>query len=372
MKPLQLDGSSGGGQMLRTALSLAENDAAVYDARAADATLARLRALGQDVRPGTDAQTAARQVQALAWTQAPWGVRVELVLGLAAAAIALALLVGSNDANLTLFWQPYRIDLSLNLVLLLLLAAFVAVHVALRALAALFEMPRQARRWRAQQKERATHAALLEPKSLEELFDTLAGDNSADVGGRLAQATTRLFGVSDLDLATRLFDAAGDEETWDTESLSHHRSYPEERLLAHERLTAEEDARRQFLEKVATWKQEGYAVDFVVSKEGEEQRIRELLDEHTALRKIKPRYLRGTLNEGFRLTSRDGATKGRVVVSETEIFGRQRAIRRCGGQPIAGEAIVIGEAGEFRAGGIFLPAGDLVVSGSPGFAGVAD
>ncbi len=186
----------------------------------------------------------------------------------------------------------------------------------------------------------ATHAALLEPKSLEELFDTLAGDNSADVGGRLAQATTRLFGVSDLDLATRLFDAAGDEETWDTESLSHHRSYPEERLLAHERLTAEEDARRQFLEKVATWKQEGYAVDFVVSKEGEEQRIRELLDEHTALKKIKPRYLRGTLNEGFRLTSRDGATKGRVVVSETEIFGRQRARRTIARRAVAATSAV--------------------------------
>jgi len=186
----------------------------------------------------------------------------------------------------------------------------------------------------------ATHAALLEPKALEELFDTLAGDNSADVASRLTHATARLFGVSDLDLATRLFDSAGDEETWDTESLSHHRSYPEERLLAHERLTAEEDARRQFLEKVAAWKQEGYAIDFVVSKEGEEQRIRELLDEHSALKKIKPRYLRGTLNEGFRLTSRDGATKGRVVVSETEIFGRQRARRTIAKRAVAAASAV--------------------------------
>lgn len=173
----------------------------------------------------------------------------------------------------------------------------------------------------------AAHAALLEPKALEELFDTLAGDNSTAFGDRLAHAATQLFGVGDLDLATRLFDDAGDGETWDTESLSHHRNYPEKRLLAHERLTAEEDARRQFLEQVAGWKQTGYAVDFVVSKEGEEQRIRELLDEHTALKKIKPRYLRGTLNEGFRLTLRHGPTTGRIVVSETEIFGRQRARR---------------------------------------------
>ena len=49
-----------------------------------------------------------------------------------------------------------------SLVLLALVATFSAVHLALRALAALLEMPRQARHWRAQQKERATHAALLE------------------------------------------------------------------------------------------------------------------------------------------------------------------------------------------------------------------
>ena len=39
---------------------------------------------------------------------------------------------------------------------------FVTVHVALRALSALFELPHQARRWRLQQKERAMHAALLD------------------------------------------------------------------------------------------------------------------------------------------------------------------------------------------------------------------
>ena len=48
------------------------------------------------------------------------------------------------------------------LVLLLLLAGFVFVHAALRALAALFDLPEQARRWRTQQKERAMHAALLD------------------------------------------------------------------------------------------------------------------------------------------------------------------------------------------------------------------
>jgi HemY protein len=84
------------------------------------------------------------------------------LLALFAVAVALALFAGNNQGTVTLFWPPYRIDLSLNLVVLVLVATFMAIHVALRALAALFELPRQARRWRAQQKERATHAALLD------------------------------------------------------------------------------------------------------------------------------------------------------------------------------------------------------------------
>ena len=47
-------------------------------------------------------------------------------------------------------------------VLITLTAAFVVLHLALRALAALFEMPLQARRWRALQRERATYAALID------------------------------------------------------------------------------------------------------------------------------------------------------------------------------------------------------------------
>lgn len=84
------------------------------------------------------------------------------LLALFAVAVAAALFAGNNQSTLTLFWPPHRVDLSLNLVLLVLVAVFVVVHLALRALAALFEMPAQARRWRNQQKERATHTALLD------------------------------------------------------------------------------------------------------------------------------------------------------------------------------------------------------------------
>ena len=84
------------------------------------------------------------------------------LLGLFGVAVAAALFAGNNQGTVTLYWPPYRIDLSLNMVLLLLVGGFVTVYAALRALAALLELPHQARRWRVQQKERAMHGALLD------------------------------------------------------------------------------------------------------------------------------------------------------------------------------------------------------------------
>lgn len=84
------------------------------------------------------------------------------LLALFGVAAALALFAGNNQGTVTVFWPPYRIDLSLNMVLLLLFGSFVLLHAALQALAALFEIPQQARRWRLQQKERAMHGYLLD------------------------------------------------------------------------------------------------------------------------------------------------------------------------------------------------------------------
>jgi HemY protein len=84
------------------------------------------------------------------------------LLALFGIAVAIALFAGNNQGTVTLFWPPWRVDLSLNLVLLLLVAAFVLLYVALGALSALFDMPRQALRWRTQQKERTMHADVLD------------------------------------------------------------------------------------------------------------------------------------------------------------------------------------------------------------------
>jgi HemY protein len=87
------------------------------------------------------------------------------LLALFAVATAAALFAGNNQGSVTLFWPPYRIDVRLNLALLVLFAVFVFLHAALRALAALFDLPRQALRWRNQQKERAMHGSLLDALS---------------------------------------------------------------------------------------------------------------------------------------------------------------------------------------------------------------
>ena len=83
------------------------------------------------------------------------------LMGLFAIAVASALFAGNDPGTVTLFWPPYRVDISLNLFLLVLTLIFVALHLALRTLAAFFGIPQQARRWRLQQRERAIQSALL-------------------------------------------------------------------------------------------------------------------------------------------------------------------------------------------------------------------
>lgn len=87
------------------------------------------------------------------------------LMALFAIAVAAALFAGNNPGSVTLYWPPYRVDLSLNFVVLALIAGFLTLHYALRALAALWNIPQQARQWRLLQKERAMQTALLESLS---------------------------------------------------------------------------------------------------------------------------------------------------------------------------------------------------------------
>ena len=203
-----------------------------------------------------------------------------------------------------------------------------------------------------------THLVFLEPAALEESFNLLAdpADGAPGPAAALAPILARAaaaFGVADLDEASALFDAAEAGETWDTESLSHHRQYPVDALVAQERLQAEEEARQRFLAQVAAWARAGYAIAIALAKEGDQAHAREILRIHPDHRDLAPRFLRGAINEGFRITSRGEAAcpalpgpatarkgppppapTGLVLVTETELFGRQRQ-RRPGLHPRA-------------------------------------
>ena len=77
-------------------------------------------------------------------------------------AVAVALFAGNNQAVVTVFWPPHRVDVSFNLMVLLLVGLFMLLYLSSRALSALFSLPVEARRWRAQQKERAMYGALMD------------------------------------------------------------------------------------------------------------------------------------------------------------------------------------------------------------------
>jgi transcription-repair coupling factor (superfamily II helicase) len=185
---------------------------------------------------------------------------------------------------------------------------------------------------------------LVEPASVEESFGAMQPDGTNGLAPLLHHCA-RVWGVADLDEASAVFDAGAAEATWDTESLAHHRRYPGEGLVAQERLQVEEEGRNEFLGQVKQWAQAGYEVIFVAAKEGEEQRMREILAEDPALAETKPRFLRGGINEGFRCArprSESSAAvpaelrwlppkaQGLVLVTETEVFGRQRPRRTSG------------------------------------------
>jgi len=75
---------------------------------------------------------------------------------LAIAAVVVALAVKLNAGYALLVAQPYRIELSLNLLLVLLVGGFFALYLVIRIITRTIQMPRTVRVWRRRQKlERA-------------------------------------------------------------------------------------------------------------------------------------------------------------------------------------------------------------------------
>ena len=83
-----------------------------------------------------------------------------LLLGVVAVVAATTL--GGNDGLVTIYWSGWRTELSLNLFILLVLAAVALLFSATQALRSLLTLPERASQWGALRRERAAHAALRE------------------------------------------------------------------------------------------------------------------------------------------------------------------------------------------------------------------
>lgn len=84
------------------------------------------------------------------------------LLILLASAIGLAVLARFNPGNVVLFYPPYRIDVSLNFFIVVLVASFAVLLTMLMALRATLAMPRRVEQYRATRQQRESGRALNE------------------------------------------------------------------------------------------------------------------------------------------------------------------------------------------------------------------
>lgn len=76
------------------------------------------------------------------------------------AAVVAALTLGRNDGLVSLFWAGWRVDLSLNLFLVLVLGASLLLMLALHAAWRLIALPKRARAWRLSQRDHGAQKLL--------------------------------------------------------------------------------------------------------------------------------------------------------------------------------------------------------------------
>jgi HemY protein len=137
-------------------------------------------------------------------------------LSLAAAAVVVALAVRLNAGYALLVSPPYRIELSLNLLLLLIGGGFVALYLSLRLIVRTLRLPEQVRAWRRQQKidrartlQDSAVVALLEGrygKSRQQAQAALGIPGASPLNALIA--TRAAIDVRDLDAAEGLLGSA--------------------------------------------------------------------------------------------------------------------------------------------------------------------
>ena len=76
-----------------------------------------------------------------------------------AVAVIAASTFGNNDGLVSIYWHPWRVDLSFNLFVLLMLVASIVLYALVQAVNALVGLPRRAHEWRLLQRERIAQLA---------------------------------------------------------------------------------------------------------------------------------------------------------------------------------------------------------------------
>jgi HemY protein len=84
------------------------------------------------------------------------------LVALMAIAVGMAVGLHSNPGNVVLFYPPYRVDISLNLFVLLTILAFAVLYFTIRAIRATQKMPGRVAHYRLQRREREANKALRE------------------------------------------------------------------------------------------------------------------------------------------------------------------------------------------------------------------
>lgn len=87
------------------------------------------------------------------------------LLLLAIVAVVAASLLGSNDNLVTLYWAPWRVDLSFNLFMVILVALCLVLNALIQAVGLLIGLPQRAREWRVSRRDRIAQGALREALS---------------------------------------------------------------------------------------------------------------------------------------------------------------------------------------------------------------
>ncbi|MGF1484776.1 MAG: transcription-repair coupling factor [Opitutales bacterium] len=183
---------------------------------------------------------------------------------------------------------------------------------------------------------------VLEPGDCEDAFSDLFSEPekfapAAATFGHLVRArqdkaSDHWFSLVEIETTSRLFESHKTEREIPAESLEAYRSGENgKRLIGVERVESEQRSRREFLKQVLQWQEDGEHILMITRTPGEEERMRELLDEDAALKALKPVFRRGALNHGFRIRfsdtdedfSRNGSA-GLVALTDTEVFGRKR------------------------------------------------